>query len=197
MVAWDGQIMYPFRTELNRAFYEHWQSLRTGADLPYLKDFLSKPQPLLQPHVVIKDILPERGVIVRLHGTRLVELAGEDLTGQDLLDYSDTPEMADDLWFFQRGIVDHRVGLSVLKQTVTASGRNVRFEEASLPTAPFPGGPPCVIACVVLMEEVGTNDTVSHMLTYSDPAWIDVGWGIPAFHPLRTKPIDLQRAAGA
>lgn len=188
--------MYPFRTELNRAFYEHWQSLRAGAAFPHLKDFLSKPQPRLQPHVVIKDILPERSIQVRLHGTRLVELAGEDLTGQDLLDYSDTPEMAEDLWFFQRGIVDHNVGLSVLKQTVTASGRHVRFEELSLPLAPFPGGPPCVVGCVVLLEDVGANDTVSHMLTYSDAGWIDVGWGTPAFRPLRTKPADLLHAAG-
>jgi hypothetical protein len=184
--------MFPFRTELNRAFFEHWKSLRAGAALPLLRDFLSKPQPRLQPHVVIKDILPERGVLIRLHGTRLVELAGEDLTGQDLLDYSDTPEMADDLWFFQRGIVDHPVGLSVLKQTVTASGRNVRFEEFSLPMSPFRGGPPCVVGCVVLMEEVGSNDTVSHMLTYSDAVWIDLGWGTPAFRPLRPRPADLQ-----
>jgi hypothetical protein len=189
--------MYPFKTELNRAFYEHWQSLRAGEALPHLRDFLSKPMPRLQPHVVIKDILAERGIHVRLHGTRLVELAGEDLTGQDLLDYSDTPEMAEDLWFFQRGIVDHRVGLSVIKQTVTASGRLIRFEELSLPLAPFPGGPPCVVGCVVLLEEVGTNDTVSHLLTYSDADWIDVGWGTPAFQPLRIGRADLQRAAGA
>jgi hypothetical protein len=189
--------MRPVRTELNLAFYEHWRSLRAGAALPLLKDFLSRPQPLLQPYVVIKDILPERGVRVRLHGTRLAELAGEDLTGQDLLAYADTPEMAEDLWFFQRGVVDHRVGLSVLKQTVTASGRDIRFEELSLPLAPFAGGPPCVVGCVVLMEEVGSTDTVSHMLTYSDAVWIDVGWGTPAYHPLRTKPVDLPRAAGA
>jgi hypothetical protein len=189
--------MHSFGTEVNRAFFEHWQSLRIGAALPFLRDFLSRPQPRLQPHVVIRDILPERRIHVRLHGTRLVELAGDDLTGQDLLDYSDTPEMAEDLWHFQRGVVDHPVGLKVLKRTLTAAGRRVTFEELSLPLGPFPGGPPCVIGCVVLLEEVSSNDTVSHLLTYSDAAWIDIGWGTPAVQPLRTRPVDLLRAAGA
>lgn len=189
--------MYSFGTQLNRAFFDHWQSLRQGAALPLLKDFLSDPQPLLQPHVVIQDILPQKRIHVRLHGTRLVELAGDDLTGQDLLDYSDTPEMAEDLWFFLRGIVDHPVGLRFLKHTVTAAGRNVTFEELALPMAPFPEGPPCVIGSVVLQEEVSTNDTVSHLLTYSGATWIDIGCGTPAFGPFRTGRAGLLHAAGA
>lgn len=188
--------MYPFRTELNRVFHRHWQSLRDGAALPTLKDFLALPQPQLQPHVVIKDVT-DAGIRVRLHGTRLVELAGVDLTGQDLLAYSDTPEMADDLRFFQHTIVGHPVGLTVQKHTVTASGRNVTFEELSLPMAPFPGGPPCVIGCVVLMEAVSTDDVVSHLLTYSSAHWIDIGSGVPAMPPLKTRRADLPRAAGA
>ncbi len=189
--------MHPFRTELNRAFHAHWQSLRVGDALPTLKDFLSRPQPRLQPHIVIKDILPTKNIRVRLHGTRLVELAGEDLTGQDLLDYSDTPDMAEDLWCFQRSIVEHRVGLSVLKNTVTSSERDITFEEVSLPVEGFPGGPPCVIGSVVLMEAINSNDTVSHLLAYSGAQWIDIGWGVPAYHPLRTMRADRQRAAGA
>lgn len=192
--ARDGTM--PFRTELNRTFFEHWTSLRGGDDLPSLRDFLGRPQPRLQPYVVIKDILPSRNIRIRLHGTRLVELAGEDLTGQDLLAYSDTDEMADDLWFFQRTIVDHTAGLTVLKHTETAFGRSAIFEEVSLPVRPFPDGPPCVIGCVVLMEAVGVNDTVSHLLTYSNASWIDLGWGVPAAHPLRTARADLPRAAG-
>lgn len=189
--------MHPFRTELNRAFHAHWQSLRVGDALPTLKDFLGRPQPHLQPHIVIKDILPTKNIRVRLHGTRLVELAGEDLTGQDLLDYADTPEMAEDLWCFQRSIVDHRVGLTVLKNTVTSSERDLTFEEVSLPVEGFPGGPPCVIGSVVLMEAINTNDTVSHLLAYSSANWIDLGWGVPAYHPLRTMRADRLRAAGA
>lgn len=186
----------PIRTELNRAFFEHWSSLRSGGELPSLRDFLGLPQPRLQPHVVIKDILAARNIRVRLHGTRLVELAGEDLTGQDLLAYSDTADMAEDLWRFQRTIVDHPVGLTVLKHTETAFGRNVTFEEVSLPVQPFAGGAPCVIGCVVLMEAVSTNDTVSHLLTYSQARWIDIGWGAPTTHPLKTTQVDLPRAAG-
>jgi hypothetical protein len=189
--------MHPFRTELNRAFHAHWQSLRRGEALPTLKDFLSRPQPHLQPHIVIKDILPTKNIRVRLHGTRLVELAGEDLTGQDLLDYADTPDMAEDLWRFQCSIVEHRVGLTVLKNTVTSSCRDLVFEEVSLPVESFPGGPPCVIGSVVLMEAISTNDTVSHLLAYSDARWIDLGWGVPAYHPLRTMRADRLRAAGA
>lgn len=187
--------MYPFRTSVNRAFYAHWSALRVGASLPLLKDFLARPEPQVQPNVVIKDIAPDRKIRVRLHGTRLGELAGVDLTGQDLIEYSDTPEMAEDLWVFQRAIVDHPTGFMALKHTVTSSGRTMTFEDLSLPVTPFPGGLPCVIGCYALLEAAADNDVVSHMLTYSDAAWLDIGWGIPARQPPKTARADLRRAA--
>ena len=171
--------MHSFRSELNQVFFEHWRSLRKGNGLPLLKDFLAHPHPQLQPQIVIKDILPTKSIRVRLHGTRLVDLAGEDLTGRDLLEYADTPKMADELWGFQKTVADHPVGLSVLKNTVTSSDRRVTFEEVSLPAEPFPGGPPCVIGSVVLMEDIKETDVVSHLLAYSAPLWIDLGWGTP------------------
>ena len=188
--------MYPFKTEINRVFFAHWNSFRVGAALPLLKDFLSRPEPRVQSNVVIKDIAPNRKVHVRLHGTRLVELAGADLTGQDLIEYSDTPQMADDLWTFQRAVVDHPTGFAALKHTVTSSGRKLAFEELSLPAVPFPGGLPCVIGCFALLEEAADNDTVSHVLTYSDAVWLDIGWGVPGREPPKTARADLRRAVG-
>ena len=187
---------YTFRTDVNRVFFAHWNSFRAGAALPLLKDFLSRSEPRVQPNVVIKDIAPNRKIHVRLHGTRLAELAGADLTGQDLIEYSDTPEIAEDLWTFQRAVVDHPTGFAALKHTVTSSGRKLAFEELSLPAVPFPGGLPCVIGCFALLEAAADNDTVSHMLTYSDAVWLDIGWGIPAPEPARTARADLRRAAG-
>ena len=103
--------------------------------------------------------------------------------------------MADDLWILQRAVVDHPAGAVALKHTVTSSGRAMVFEELSLPAVPFPRGLPCVTGCFALLEAAADNDTVSHMLTYSDAVWLDLGWGIPAREPPKTARVDLRRAA--
>lgn len=171
--------MHVFKSDLCAAFLAHWQSFRVGGALPTLKDFLGRPHPRLQPHTVIKDVISPGTLRVRLHGTQLVETSGVDLTGKNLLDYAGTASFADKYWSYHNSVVEHPVAVSGTKNTVAVSGRAVVFEDLSLPVVPFPGGPPCVIGCISLIEGLDYKDTVFKLLEYTSTAWIDIGWGIP------------------
>lgn len=171
---------HAFRTDLCGAFLAHWQSLRVDGNLPSLRDFLSRPNPRIQPHAVIKDVIAPRRLHVRLHGTQLVDMSGADLTGQNLLDFAGTPAFADAYWAYHCAVVSHPVAVTGVKHTVAASGRPVIFEDLSLPVTPFPDGPPCIVGCVGLVEGLDYKDTVFKLQEYTSTAWIDIGWGVPA-----------------
>jgi hypothetical protein len=171
-----------FRTEHCRSFLAHWQSLRVGDALPTLQDYLGKPHPLLQPNVAIKDAVAPGHLNVRLFGTHLVEIAGIDATGQNLMVFAGSAAMADELWHYQNTVATHPVGLASVKSAMTASGRTISFEDVELPLTPFPGGPPCLACCIGFVELVDYKDKMFKLLKHTATRWIDIGWGVPAEH---------------
>ncbi|MGE4062951.1 MAG: PAS domain-containing protein [Rhodospirillaceae bacterium] len=172
--------MAPLKTDLCRAFLEHWQSLRTGNALPRLQDFLSQPHPQLQPNVALKDLVPPNLLRVRLFGTRLVDVVGVDLTGQNILDFAGNAEMAEALWWYHHTVATRPVGLASVKLAATASGRAISFEDIELPLEPFPGGPLCVACCLGFVETLDFKDPMLRFDDHLSVRWIDIGWGVPA-----------------
>lgn len=154
--------------------------MRVGDAIPTLKDFLGKPHTQLQPNVAIKDVVAPGYLNVRLFGTHLVDVAGVDPTGQNLLMFAGSPAMADDLWRLQNAVATYPVGLRSVKRAVGASGRSMSFEDIELPLAPFPGGPPCLVCCLGFLELLDYKDKMFTLLAYSSAAWIDIGFGIPS-----------------
>lgn len=172
--------MTTFRTDHCRSFLTHWQSLRVGDALPTLQDYLSRPHPVLQPNVAIKDVLEPGLLRVRLFGTHLVEVAGIDLTGQNLVDFAANDVMARELWWYQHKVAVHPAGLASVKLAATASGRSISFEDVELPLTPFAGGPPCLVCCLGFVEVIDYKDTMFKLLAHATTRWLDIGWGIPA-----------------
>jgi hypothetical protein len=172
--------MPTFRTDHCRSFLAHWQSLRVGDALPTLQDYLGKPHPLLQPNVAIKDAVAPGHLNVRLFGTHLVEVAGVDATGQNLMVFAGSPAMADELWRYQSTVATHPVGLASVKLAATASGRTISFEDVELPLTPFPGGPPCLACCLGFVDLLDYKDKMFKLLKHTAIRWIDIGWGVPA-----------------
>lgn len=183
--------MAAFRTDHCRSFLAHWQSLRVGDALPTLKDYLGKPHPLLQPNVAIKDVVAPGHLNVRLFGTHLVDVAGVDPTGQNLMMFAGSAAMADDLWRFQNAVATFPVGLTSMKRAIGASGRSMAFEDIELPLTPFPGGPPCLVCCLGFVELLDYKDKMFTLLSYTSAAWIDIGFGVPTEETL---PLDLTQA---
>lgn len=173
------KVMPIFRTDHCRRFLAHWKSLRAGEAIPTLKDFLAKPDPLLQPTVAIKDAIAPGLLRVRLFGTHLVEMTGLDPTGQDLLGFAASPKMADELWFYQHAVATHPAGLATTKSAVSVLGRPISFEDLELPLTPFPGGPPCVICCIGFVERLDADDKIYRLVAHTTTRWIDIGWGTP------------------
>ncbi|MGE4062952.1 MAG: PAS domain-containing protein [Rhodospirillaceae bacterium] len=169
-----------FRTDHCRSFLAHWQSLRVGGAIPTLKDYLGKPHPILQPNVAIKDVIGPGHLNVRLFGTHLVEVAGVDPTGQNLMVFAGGPAMADELFRYQNAVATHPAGLASVKRAATAGGRTISFEDVELPLTPFPGGPPCLVCCLGFVEVLDYKDKMFKLLAHTSIHWIDVGWGVPA-----------------
>jgi hypothetical protein len=178
--SFEHGAMPIFRTDHCRSFLAHWKSLRVGNALPTLQDYLGKPHPLLQPNVAIKDVVAPGQLKVRLFGTHLVEVAGIDPTGQNLMMFAGSPAMADELWRYQSTVVTHPVGLASVKLAATASGRQISFEDIELPLAPFPGGPPCLACCLGFVELLDYRDKMFKFLKHTSIRWIDIGYGVPA-----------------
>lgn len=190
--------MTTFRTDHCRSFLAHWQSLRVGNALPTLRDYLSKPHPLLQPNTAIKDVVAPGYLRVRLFGTHLVDVFGVDVTGQNLMVFAGSEAMADELWFHQHAVATHPVGLSSVKLAATASGRSISFEDVELPLAPFPGGSPCMVCCLGFVETVDYKDTMFKLLKHTSARWFDVGWGVPSHvAPTQHGPAHQPRVAKA
>ena len=186
--------MPAFKTDHCRSFLAHWQSLRVSGALPTLQDHLGKPHPILQPNVAIKDVLAPGHLRVRLFGTHLVEIAGVDPTGQDLMTFAADDRMADALWRYQHRVATHPVGMASMKRAATASGRTIVFEDIELPLTPFPGGPPCLVCCLGFVELVDYKDKMFKLLKYTATRWIDVGWGVPAADPWADDRLPLRTA---
>jgi len=66
-------------------FIEHWQSIAKVNGIPRLREFLSFRPFKLQSEVAIVDVSSPTEMRFRLFGTGLSELAGADLTGEDVL----------------------------------------------------------------------------------------------------------------
>ena len=65
-------------------FFSYWSSLPRIGLVPNLSDYLDRAPPKLQPYFGISDIHSPTKMTMRLFGTGLVELAGNDPTGTPL-----------------------------------------------------------------------------------------------------------------
>ena len=159
--------------------FSHWDSFRGGGLVPSLKDFLSRPHPQLQPHLIMLDVIEPDQLRVRLFATELVENAKIDLTGLNLLSFTSTPETSKELWNVVHEAAAHPCGTCNVLESITNSGRTVTTEVVSLPLTPFPGGPPCVVTAVGPREELDFKDSNYRVVCYIERGWLDIGAGVP------------------
>lgn len=68
-------------------FLKHWQSVGKTGLMPTLGDFLDAPPFKHQSDVAIADVLSATEMRFRLFGTGLSTIAGQDLTGSDVLSH--------------------------------------------------------------------------------------------------------------
>lgn len=176
----DGSSALPKDVcEMGFDFWQHWLSLRrSGEILPSLKTFLLNPNPKTQPNTLIVDMVSESELLVRLFGTNLVKLGNVELTGKNLLEYA-TPQMALEMSELAGQQLSRPCGIHNLKLGQSASGLNSQLDIITLPVIPFENGPPCLVSCIELIDEIPPKDYVEQLWWYIKSEWIDLGEGVP------------------
>jgi hypothetical protein len=130
--------------------------------------------------MIIIDVASADMLRVRLFATRLVDLAGIDLTGGNLFLFAKNAQMAAQLWHAAQAVTGHPCGLWSNKLAITSSGRQITVEMMSLPLLPFDGGAPVIACAVEVIEKVDFRERVFGLVRYVNASWVDVGQGVPA-----------------
>ncbi len=178
-----------------KQFYDHWDSLRHGKILPTLQDYLDQPNPELQPHVMMLDLVSKTEIPIRLFGTALVELTRTDKTKHDFMHTFAPPRMAARYADVAQLLASFPCGTTNIKLTVTSRGYNVELDCITLPLEPYPDGPPCLVMFTECTTDLEPNDFLYQVVGYGGAAWIDIGAGIPELGieaTSETDEIDLQ-----
>jgi hypothetical protein len=168
-----------FKTACCRRFSEKWHSLRSGSELPLLRDFLDTPDPVLQPHVILLDAVDEETFRVRLFATRLTEFVGVNLTGTNLYEFFREPRLVKQVQSAVRAVIGQPCGILSTKRAVTSSGANLAVEMLSLPMRPSANGAPVIAAAIDIIERLEPKDNIFGLVQYLSAEWVDIGSGVP------------------
>jgi hypothetical protein len=109
----------------------YWLSLWRGGRLPMRSDFKPKSIAELLPAISIFDVVPNVSVHCRLAGSRIVEGAGQDITGKDWLALTPPENRAARLSRFS-GVARGAIGRG-LRSARRVSGEAQLAEEIMLP----------------------------------------------------------------
>ncbi len=165
------------------AFYRTWLNCRHDGVVPTLSAYLDAPSFRLQPYVSIFDLHDDTDVRIRLFGTGLVTLAGQDFTSRSVAPiYSrdDMAQAASTAWH----AAGHPAGYTCLRAVKTASGQIIECECICLPLLPPANVPRCMITLLHISDDlprlVAERDaSLKTISAFRWLSWIDIGAGIP------------------
>jgi len=163
-------------------FYEHWQGLRKGNDIPTSENFLDSPNTRVQSNTFIFELEAEDKTVFRLVGTELVMIWGRDFTGLSV-EQAFSHTIALRYLTHPKTCPSHPCGLWERGLFGDARGREVTLELMYLPLltqqnrAPRIGG---------FLNWHGTSDTEASrlgLIQLTERHWIDIGSGCPQYPP--------------
>lgn len=163
-------------------FYHAWLGLRRGALVPSLRDYLDAPPFRLQPFVAILDIHSPEFITVRLFGTALTAIAGQEFTKKDLSPIYAAQELGragEIVW----DAVTHPAGYICVRTVRTGHGLVLDCDCISLPLVVDAGAPKCLVTFVRFPQQTPRTPKpemtgVVTRIRFVD--WIDIGAGKPA-----------------
>lgn len=173
----------PFDHPLFNDLLTYWKSCCKKDRIPTVKEFDLIALPATLPDVTYWEILPDKRVICRMTGTKVVERMNVDITGMylgDILPPDDAPIM---LKAFQT-MQTHFCGLWLCTHNHHPNGRIVRIESLSLPLAAAENALP---KCVTVHNQLGTIDydrseNAGALILgqeFEKREFVDLGWGTP------------------
>lgn len=163
-------------------FYSYWISLPKSGRLPRLSDYFDNAPPDLQPFVGISDVYSQTKQKLRLIGTGLVRLAGNDPTGADLgVLYAQTVrERAYELAW---EVVNRPIGYLGIRDVRTTFGRIIHGPSICLPLD-NPTSPATAVITYTHVERADASasddDPMELVQDIQLTHWIDLGAGVPS-----------------
>lgn len=162
--------------------YRAWQGCRRhNALVPSLSDYLDAPSFRLQPVVAIGDIYSPTDIRIRLAGTGLVTLAGQDFTHEhvtDLIDPESLAAVGPEAW----RAIKQPAGYTQLFTLRSANGLYFECFSLSLPLLPPASVPGCILTMMHIPSDVprlpGAQETAM-ITSFKMLDWIDIGAGLP------------------
>ena len=169
-----------------RAFAAHWAEMREGGRVTTFERFISEPSPRFAPPLYVVELDGLRAV-VRLQGTELDRLWGDNLTGKDL--HVGFPEA-----FRVRSVANMRAvtgrpcGYLARNIYATTREREVTADMIQLPLDAGAGRLPRVLCYTPLPVNDAVDERVGAFVRTTRLGWIDLGAGVPDVLPLDLVP---------
>lgn len=158
-------------------FIAHWRSLIKDGLAPSLQDFLGLPNPLFQPFVVLLDVVSSTEVNIRLMGTGVVQLTGQELTKTNSLDMY-APHLRQQAGRNCVAMVKQPCGEMSERLVTKAGGLMTPVSRVALPLV-CKTGQGCLVAFIDARESVGEGQSMSVVHEIRSSEWIDIGAGVP------------------
>jgi hypothetical protein len=162
-------------------FFNAWRGLRHGALMPRLSDYLDAAPARLQPFVSIVDVHGPDKVLVRLFGTGLAAIAGQDFTKKDFSPIYAAQELAR-VGAIAWQAVNHPAGYFCMRTVRASNGLVLDCDCICLPLALDQTAPKCMITFVHLpaqLPRLPQTDAVSTVTAVRFISWLDIGAGTP------------------
>jgi hypothetical protein len=163
------------------AFYRAWRKCGNGELVPSLSAYLDAPSFGLQPYVSIFDLHDHTDVRIRLFGTGLVTLAGQDFTSRTVAPIYSREDMAFAASTAWRA-AGHPAGYTCLRAVKSATGLLIQCECICLPLLPPAGVPRCMITMLHVPEvlpRIPADGDMRVITAFKLLNWVDIGAGIP------------------
>jgi len=159
-------------------FLDHWRSLPKVGLIPPVRDFLANVRAHLQPNTVLLDVVSASQLDVRLFGTRLLDLTGQELTKTNALD--NYPEnLRTDVGRACLTMVTFPCGQLSKRAIRTSGGMLLQGYSIALPVLVDRDIAGCVAAYTELTDAIATDETMVMVQRISDRKWLDIGAGVP------------------
>jgi len=164
-----------------REFLVHWFRLRFAGAVPLLSDYLDRVHTQLQPFVMISDVGGPAAMRVRLMGTGLVAMLGQDATGGTIDQYY-APHIRESVGRAVGHVVRRPAGYLCVRTVRTAAGLVLSSPSICLPL----NNPRFVGATIVsythvdrTLAELAQRERLDPVQDLRVTHWIDVGAGVP------------------
>jgi hypothetical protein len=165
-------------------FFQAWLDLRRpGVLLARLSDYLDRPPYKLQPFVSILDLHGPDKVVVRLFGTALGAVAGQDFTKKPIEPIYPAQDLARAGAIAWASVV-HPAGYVCVRKVRSAQGLALSCDCICLPLAAEDSAPKCLITFLRFPNQSPQPppaNATAVVTAFKFINWIDLGAGTPPF----------------